>query len=120
MGSKIGRTPSWEDGASARQSPSALPYLPALLVSLLLAGFVVVAGSHWGESAAYLAFARMAGAPPPSPSTVIISAGSADGNADAGRLARLTAAVFAQGPAAVAMGPLPADLRQAGYGAPES
>jgi eukaryotic-like serine/threonine-protein kinase len=112
MGSKIGRTPSWDESASARPSSSALHYLPAALVTLLLAGFVVVAGSHWGESAWYLAFARAAGAPPPSPSTVIVSAGG--GNADAGRFARLTAAVFAQGPAAVAVGPLPAGLHTDG------
>jgi hypothetical protein len=104
MGSKIGRMPSRDDAAWARRSPSALPYLPAAFLSLALTGFVLVAGSHWGESAWYLAFAQAAGAPRPSPSTVIVAAGEG-ASPDAAGLARLAAAALARGPAAVAVGP---------------
>jgi serine/threonine-protein kinase len=98
-------------------------YLPAALVSLLLAGVVLVGGSHWGEPAWYQAFTRAAGPPPPSSTVFIVSADPGAEAWTAADRARMVALAFARGASAVALGPVtgpgPADPASAAGESPE-
>ncbi|MBW8887011.1 MAG: protein kinase [Fibrobacteres bacterium] len=79
--------------------------MPAALVSLALAAVVLIAGSHWGESAWYQAFARVAGPPPPSSTVLIITADPGADPWDAAARARLAATALSRGASVVALGP---------------